>query len=129
MTIKYYKQDTLVYSSLAFENKHIAFSMSSKQSFGHTIGIASFYKLNDINVRSDKRLQLLKEMSKMFKICFQKTSYASNLKVKLSIFRIVEMELFRKFLLKQELKRRALKICKKAVLNKLSSQDDFEQSV
>ena len=129
MTIIYHKQDTLVYSSLALENKHIAFSMSNKQSFGHIIGIASFYKLNDINVRSDKRLQLLKEMSKMFKICFQKASCTSNLKVKFSIFRIVEMELFRKFLLKQELEKRAFKGCKKAALNKLSSCEDFEQSV
>ena len=121
MTITYNKQDTLVYSSLAFENKHIAFSMSNKHSFGHIIGIASFYKLNDINVRSDKRLQLLKEMSKMFKICFQKASCTSNLQVKFSIFRIVEMELFRKFLLKQELEKRGKIISKQASLQ----QEDF----
>ena len=114
MRIIYHKQDSLVYSSLALENKQIVFSMSNKQNFGHIIGIASFYKLNDINIRSDKRLQLLKEMSKIFKIYLQKASCSEVLKVKFSVFRIVEMEIFRKFLLEQELEKRGEIVSKQA---------------
>lgn len=131
MKIYLHRIESLVYSS-ELEEKCL-FSISGKSLFAHTVGVSSYYEIEEEKQEQDKSIQLLKgRLAKEFICKLAIISKSLSLrKVQLQqfntetrkVYKMLEKELFRKFVLEFQLKRKCLLLKQQAILGKEETCD------
>ena len=137
MTIKFTQQQSLIYSHQHLGTK-CTFAISGKSLFGHMAGISSYYEIKEGKRETDARIQLLKgQLAKEFVLklgVLSKTFSVQQARMQQfhietkRVYKLLESELFRKFVIEFQLKRKGLILSQQARLGK-TELDAIEMSI